>query len=173
MPSTNDPAATGIASQRATQLTLARTTLTTSSERMPRAAWRAYYNTVRRTAQELRESMAGRLTEEGMVIKRDFDATLRVIDLVGALEDIFEEYERVVRALYRRAIEYLASRIRVTLGLYHEDEQPEPQHEGREQFLDTERRWRSMKRSKVFLWRLVEDLKELKEQRPDVIMAKI
>ena len=58
MPSTNDPAATGIASQRATQLTLARTTLTTSSERMPRAAWRAYYNTVRRTAQELRESIA-------------------------------------------------------------------------------------------------------------------
>ena len=67
---------------------------------MPRAAWRAYYNTVRRTAQELRESMAGRLTEEGMVIKRDFDATLRVIDLVGALEDIFEEYERIVRVLY-------------------------------------------------------------------------
>ena len=93
--------------------------------------------------------------------------------MVRALKDIFEEYERVVRALYRRAIEYLASRIRVTLGLYYEDEQPEPQHEGREQFLDTERRWRSMKRSKAFLWRLVEDLKELKEQRPDVIMAKI
>ena len=57
-----------------------------------------------------------------MVIKRDFDAILRVIDLVRALEDIFEEYERVVRALYRRAIEYLASRIRVTLSLYYEDE---------------------------------------------------
>jgi hypothetical protein len=40
--------------------------------------------------------MGGRLTEEGVVIKRDFDATLRAIDLVGALEDIFEEYERVV-----------------------------------------------------------------------------
>jgi hypothetical protein len=55
--------------------------------------------------------MGGRLTEEGVVIKRDFDANLRAIDLVGALEDIFEEYERVVRALYRRAIEYMASRI--------------------------------------------------------------
>ena len=75
-----------------------------------------------------------------MVIKRDFDATLRAIDLVKALEDIFEEYERVVRALYQRAIEYIAGRIRVTLGQYHEDEQPEPQCEGKEQFLDTE--WR-------------------------------
>jgi hypothetical protein len=55
--------------------------------------------------------MGGRLTEEGVVIKRDFDANLRAIDLVRALEDIFEEYERVVRALYRRAIEYMASRI--------------------------------------------------------------
>lgn len=151
MPPTNDPTAVGIAPQPATQLTLARTTLTTSSERMPRTAWRTYYNTVRQTAQELRESMAGRLTEEGMVIKRDFDATLRAIDLVEALEDIFEEYERVVRALYWRAIEYIAGRIRVTLGQYHEDEQPEPQHEGKEQFLDTEWRWRSMRRSKAFL----------------------
>ena len=57
-----------------------------------------------------------------MVIKRNFDGTLKVIDLVRALKDIFEEYKRVVRALYRRAIEYLASRIRVTLGLYYEDE---------------------------------------------------
>jgi hypothetical protein len=173
MPSTNDPAAADIAPQPTTQLTLARTRITASSEEMPRIAWRAYYNTVRRTARELRESMGGRLTEEGVVIKRDFDATLRAIDLVGALEDIFEEYERVVRALYRRAIEYMASCIRVTLGQYHEDEQPEPEHEGQAQFLNTERRWRSMRRSKAFLWRLVKDLMELKEQRPDVIMAKI
>ena len=55
--------------------------------------------------------MAGRLTEEGMVIKRDFDATLRAIDLFEALEDILEEYERVVRALYQRAIAYMASRL--------------------------------------------------------------
>ena len=108
-----------------------------------------------------------------MVIKRDFDATLRVIDLVGALEDIFEEYERVVRALYRRAIEYMAGRIRVTLGLYHEDEEREPEHEEQAYFLDADRRWRSMRRSKAFLWRLIEDLKELKQQRLDVIMAKI
>ena len=67
-------------------------------------------------AQELRESIARQLTEEGIVIKRDFDTTLRAIDLVKVLKDIFKEYERVVRALYRRAIEYIASRIRVTLG---------------------------------------------------------
>ena len=60
------------------------------------------------------------------MIKRDFDTTLRVIDLVRALKDIFEEYERIVRVLYWRAIEYLASRIRVTLSLYYKDEQPEP-----------------------------------------------
>ena len=173
MPSTNDPAATGIAPQPTTQLTLALTRITASSEEMPRTAWRTYYNTVRRTARELRESMGGRLTEEGVVIKRDFDATLRAIDLVGALEDIFEEYERVVRALYRRAIEYMAGRIRVTLGLYHEDEEREPEREEQAYFLDADRRWRSMRRSKAFLWRLIEDLKELKQQRPDVIMAKI
>jgi hypothetical protein len=150
MPSTNDPVAIGIAPQPALQLTLARTTLTVSDERMPRTAWRAYHNTVRQTVQELRESMAGRLTEEGMVIKREFEATLRAIDLVEALEDIFEEYERVVRTLYRRAIEYMAGRIRVTLGRYHEDEEREPEHEGQAYFLDADRRWRSM-RSKAFL----------------------
>ena len=88
---------------------------------MPRTAWRGYYNIVRRTAQELRDSiggrqelregMGGRLTEEGMVLKRDFDAALRVIDLFEALEDIFEAYERVVRILYRRAIDYMADRV--------------------------------------------------------------
>jgi hypothetical protein len=107
------------------------------------------------------------------VIKRDFDATLRAIDLVGALEDIFEEYEHVVQALYWQAIEYMASCIRVTLSQYYEDEQPEPEHEGQVQFLNTERRWRSMRRSKAFLWQLVKDLMELKEQRPDIIIAKI
>ena len=111
MPSTNDSAAAGTAPQPATQLTLARTTLTTSSERMPRTAWRTYHNTVRRTAQELRESIAGQLTDEGIVIKRDFDATLRAIDLFEALEDILEEYERVVQALYQQAIAYIASRL--------------------------------------------------------------
>ena len=44
--------------------------------------------------------MAGWLTEEGMVIKREFEATLRAIDLVEAFEDIFEGYERMVRTLY-------------------------------------------------------------------------
>ena len=40
--------------------------------------------------------MCGQLTEEGMVLKRDFDAALRVIDLFEALKDIFEVYERIV-----------------------------------------------------------------------------
>lgn len=130
---------------------------------MPQFAWQTYYNTVRQTAQELRESIAGQLTEEGMVIKRDFDATLRAIDLFEALEDIFKEYERVVRALYQRAIAYMAGRIQVILGQYHEDEEREPECEGEAYFLDADRRWRSMRRSKAFLWRLVEDLKELKQ----------
>ena len=45
------------------------------------------------------------------MIKRDFDATLRAIDLFEALKDIFKEHERVVRALYQRAIAYMASRL--------------------------------------------------------------
>lgn len=107
---------------------------------MPQFAWQTYHNTVRQTAQELRESIAGQLTEEGMVIKRDFDATLRAIDLFEALEDIFKEYERVVRALYRRAIAYMASRIQVILGQYHEDEEREPECEGEAYFLDADQR---------------------------------
>ena len=183
MPPTNDPVAAGIAPQPALQLTLARTRITASSEGMPRTAWRGYYNTVRRTAQELRDSiggrqelregMGGRLTEEGMVLKRDFDAALRVIDLFEALEDIFEAYERVVRILYRRAIDYMADRVRLGLSLYHEDEQREPEYEGEAQLSEAGKRYKSMKRSEAFLRRLVDDLKELKEQRPDVIIERI
>ena len=74
--------------------------------------------------------MGGRLTEEGVEIKCDFDAILRAIDLAEALRDIFEVHEDFVKASYEQAIEYIAGRIRVALGLYDEGEQPEPESEG-------------------------------------------
>lgn len=56
------------------------------------------------------------------MLKRDFDTTLRVIDLFKALKDIFEAYERIVQILYYRAIDYIADRVRLGLSLYYEDE---------------------------------------------------
>lgn len=97
------------------------------------------------------------------MLKRDFDAALRVIDLFEALKDIFEAYKRVVRILYRRAIDYIADRVRLGLSLYYEDEQRKPEYEGEAQLLEVGKRYKSMKRSKAFLRRLVDDLKELKE----------
>jgi hypothetical protein len=96
-----------------------------------------------------------------------------VIDLFKVLEDIFEVYERVVRILYRRAIDYIADRVRLGLSLYYEDKQREPEYEGEAQLLEAGKRYKSMKRSEAFLRRLVDDLKELKEQRPDVIIERI
>lgn len=108
-----------------------------------------------------------------MVLKRDFDAALRVIDLFKALKDIFEAYERMVRILYYRAIDYIANRVRLGLSLYHEDKQYEPEYKGEVQLLEAGKRYKSMKRSEAFLRRLVDDLKELKEQRLDVIIERI
>ena len=123
--------------------------------------------------QEPREGISEPVREEGTVLRRDFDAALRVIDLFEALEDIFEDYERVVRTLYERGVDHTANRIRVGLRMYHEDDEREPEYEGEARLAEADKSYRSMERSRVFLRALVEDLKELKEQRPDVVMAKI
>jgi hypothetical protein len=183
MPLTNGQTAAGMAPQPATNLTLARTTLTASSDEMPRAAWRVYSNIVRQTAQELRdmigsqqeprEGMSGPVREEGTVLRRDFDAAVRVIDSFEALEDILEDYERVVRTLYERGHDYMGNRIRLGLRMYNEGDEHEPEYEGEAQLARADKGYRWMESSKSFLGRLAKDLEELKEQRPDVVMAKI
>ncbi len=111
--------------------------------------------------------------EEGTVLRRDFEAAVRAIDLFEALEDIFEDYERVVRTLYERGVDYMSNRIRVGLCMYNEDDDREPEYEGQAQLKEADKGWRSMRRSTAFLRALVKDLKDLKERRPDVVMAKI
>lgn len=117
--------------------------------------------------------MSGPVREEGTVLRRDFDAAVRVIDSFEALEDILEDYERVVRTLYERGHDYMGNRIRLGLRMYNEGDEHEPEYEGEAQLARADKGYRWMESSKSFLGRLAKDLEELKEQRPDVVMAKI
>ena len=173
MQSVDDAAAVGAAPQPATQLTLARTRLTASDERMPETVWRAYRREIRETSRVLEQSMGGHLTEEGVEIKDDFDGLRRLINDTSDLEHVIEAHERMAWELYERAIEYLASHTRATRAQYDEGEQAGPRSERRALSRDLRARKRSIETSRDFLGRLVEDVKELREQRRDLLVAEI
>lgn len=86
--------------------------------------------------------MGGPVREEGTVLRYDFDAAVRVIDSFEALEDILEDYERVVRTLYERGHDYMGNRIRLGLRMYNEGDEHEPEYEGEAQLAKAKKGYR-------------------------------